>query len=600
MDARYFYTQAVKLHRQGNLIQAERLYAQILSAAPGNFDALHMLGTLLSQQGRHDEALPLLKTALAINPESANAWVNYSNLLSGMQRFSEAISGYDKAISLRQNDPDVYCNRGHALQSMGVLDEAMADYGRALAISPRHISAHIAMGNALQRSGRHADAIEFYAGCLRIDPTRTDAMMSKSNSLEQLGRLNEAVETLIADYKNALKIEPGNAKTLTGLALVYANLQEFEKASECYDQAVTNDPTLEAAWNNRGDLLRNTGRIEDAIHSYEQALGRFGQNVDAHLGLSYCELMRGNLKRGFELYEWRKKLGDYFAIDVDESLEWDGAQSLNDKEIFLYLESYLGFGDTIQFFRYAHLLVDLGARVTVSVQNKLIRLLSGSSNSINLIEAGKCPIHCDYHAPLLSLPHLLGTERDSIPAAIPYIRAEPELVAKWAQRIGNHRFKVGVAWQGNKRINLNLGRRSFPPEFLSSLADVPGVRLIPLQKEYGAEQLKLISQRLRIETLGDDFDCGSDGFIDTAAIMASLDLVITPDTSIAHLAGALGRPTWVALKHVPDWRWQLHGHASPWYPTMRLFRQKRIDDWAGVFTEMRSGLVELVNSTNVN
>ncbi len=598
MDARHLYTQAIELHRQGNLVQAERLYTQILSTAPRDFRALHMLGTLLSQQGRYDELLPLLKTALAVNPKSVNAWVNYSNLLSSMQRFSEAISGYDKAISLRQNDPDVYCNRGHALQSMGAPDEAIADYGQALTISPRHINAQMGMGNALQSVGRHTEAIAIYDNCLRIDPTRVDAMMNKTNSLEQLGRLNEAVGTLIADYKNALRIEPGNAKTLTGLALVYANLQQFEKALEYYDQAVTSDPTLETAWNNRGDLLRNTGRIDDAIHSYEQALGRSGQNIEAHLGLSLCELMRGNLKRGFALYEWRKKLGDYYPSNIDESPEWNGFQSLEAKEIFLYLESYLGFGDTIQWFRYAHLLVNLGARVTVSVQNKLIRLLSGSSGSINVIEAGKCPPRYDYHAPLLSLPHLMGTERKSIPATVPYISAEAELVAKWAERIGNHGFKVGVAWQGNKRINLNLGRRSFPPEFLLSLADIPGVRLISLQKEYGAEQIELISQRLSIETLDDDFDCGGDGFIDTAAIMASLDLIITPDTSIAHLAGALGRPTWVALKHVPDWRWQLYGHASPWYPTIRLFRQKRIDDWADVFTEMRSRLVELVNCRN--
>jgi hypothetical protein len=273
---------------------------------------------------------------------------------------------------------------------------------------------------------------------------------------------------------------------------------------------------------------------------------------------------------------------------------WTGKESLDGKILFIYPEQ--GLGDTIQFCRYAELAEARGAKVILSVQDPLVRLMRQLGPTIGIVGQDAAPPDFDYHVALMSLPWAFRTDWNTFPARIPYLRAEPERVGKWRRIIGNGGFKVGICWQGNRRGQVDAGR-SFPVRQFECLAGLPGVRLISLQKNDGAGQLLDLPAGMTVETLGDDFDSGGDAFVDTAAAMENLDLVITSDTAIAHLAGALGRPTWIALKHVGDWRWFLDRSDSPWYPTVRLFRQSQRGDWAGVFSEIERQLAALTKQS---
>ncbi|HYS47008.1 MAG TPA: hypothetical protein VEM35_11240, partial [Rhizomicrobium sp.] len=291
-----------------------------------------------------------------------------------------------------------------------------------------------------------------------------------------------------------------------------------------------------------------------------------------------CALLQGDFAQGLPLYEWRKRLNPPIEARSYPQPLWTGAEELRNKTIFVYIEQ--GLGDTIQFYRFVAPLLERGAHVVLSVQDGLLRLLENASPRVELVGATAVPAAFDYHIALMSLPLALGLTVDSIPVAIPYLKAEPERVGRWRDRIGEKGFKIGISWQGARG---GVTSRAIPPSCFEGLSKIPGVRLISLQKGFGAE--RALPQ---MESLGAEFDSGADAFLDSAAVMANLDLVITLDSALAHLAGALGCPVWVALRQAPDWRWFLGRSDSPWYPGMRLFRQKTEGDWAGVFAEMQS------------
>ena len=320
--------------------------------------------------------------------------------------------------------------------------------------------------------------------------------------------------------------------------------------------------------------------------SYDQALAIKPDLAEAGCNKGLSLLMAGRFDPGWRLYENRKKLGgwiDYSATRSYPKPLLSGGETLAGTTVFVYWEQ--GLGDTIQFCRLAKLAEQRGANVVFSVQNRLRRLLQTLSPTIKLIGEKQAPSEFDYHCPLLSLPLAFGITVTDIRGEAPYLRAEPERVRKWRDKLGCKGFKIGVAWQGSRAGNV-LGRSFALAEFLGA-SQIPNVRLISLQKNDGAEQSRNLPPGMSVETLGDDYDADDDdAFLDTAAVMENLDLIIGCDTSVTHLAGALARPVWVALKHVPDWRWMLDRTDSPWYPTMRLFRQRVRGDWRGVFAAM--------------
>jgi tetratricopeptide (TPR) repeat protein len=352
----------------------------------------------------------------------------------------------------------------------------------------------------------------------------------------------------------------------------------------CLERCVQLQPDFPEAHNNLGNAHRDQGRLEEAHACFARALELRPDYADAHWNRALLWLLQGDFEKGLPEYEWRWQLKDFRRRAHSQPL-WNGAP-LGEQTLLLYAEQ--GLGDTVQFIRYAALARRHCGRIVVQCQPPLARLLAGYPGVDQLVPEGVPLPPFDAHAPLLSLPRLLGTTLDTIPANIPYLHADPGLVALWRDELASGAgFKVGIAWQGSTKYRADRWR-SMPLAQFEPLARVPGVRLFSLQKGFGREQVH--GAGFPVTDLGGRLDEAHGAFMDTAAVLKNLDLVITSDTVIAHLAGALGVPVWVAVPFLPDWRWLLEREDSPWYPTMRLFRQAQPGRWDEVFQLLAEAL----------
>jgi hypothetical protein len=367
-------------------------------------------------------------------------------------------------------------------------------------------------------------------------------------------------------------------------------LDRWDEALAGYDQALVRLPDDPVLHFNRANQLRYLRRIDEAIAAYDAAIALRPDFAMARHNRGVCRLLAGDWAGGFEDYAWRKACADF--TDPRYRLEplLTGAEDLAGRRLFVFAELFLG--DVIQMSRYLPLAAAKGAKVTLAAPVALHRLLSTLAADVELLPADGQPEAFDAVCPLMSLPQAFGQGPQSVPATTPYLAAEPERAARWAERIGGQGFRIGVCWQGSTAAYALPMQRSFPLAALASLGARPGVRLISLQKHDGLDQLAGLPAGMTVEALGQDFDAGPDAFLDTAAVMAACDLVITADTAVAHVAGALGVPTWIGLPFVPDWRWGLQGETTCWYPSARLFRQARPGDWTGVMAQMDEALAQ--------
>lgn len=461
---------------------------------------------------------------------------------------AEALELIGSALSLKPDAPDILFNYAKILRDCGRLEEALVAYDRALLARPDYAAARGA---------------------------RAEVLNLRGNSLRDLGRLTEA----LACYDRALADAPNYPDALNNRAVALWDLGRFEEALASLDAALALKPDYVEAHYNRGNVLRDLLRLDEAKQSFDRATEIDPAFAPAYRNKAFCALLQGDFAQGLPLYEWRKRLNPPIEARIYSQPLWDGTQDIKGKTVFAYIEQ--GLGDTIQFYRFVAPLLARGARVILSVQDGLLRLLEQANPKIELIGSGAIPASFDYHIPLMSLPLALGLTADAIVDPGPYLAADPQRAAQWKGRIGEKGFKIGISWQGARG---GVTSRAMTLDCFHGLSRLPGVRLISLQKGFGSEQL---AGRSWVEVL-ESFDEGADAFLDTAAVIANLDLVITLDSAVAHLAGALGRPVWVALKRTPDWRWFLGRGDSPWYSSMRLFRQGVDGDWAGVFAEMES------------
>jgi len=363
----------------------------------------------------------------------------------------------------------------------------------------------------------------------------------------------------------------------------------FEAALAAYRGALALEPDNAPLHYNIGNMLRLLRRFDEAIASYGEALALRPDFAMAHHNRAHCRLQIGELAEGFREYEWRKACPTFEDPRYGLPDQWTG-QDIAGKTLFIYPELFMG--DLIQFCRYALLAERLGAKVQLAAPEAMHALLRTLSPGIALLPEAASPDVDGYRCALMSLPALFGTTLETVPWAPTYLHAEAARIDRWRSRIGAGGFRIGVAWQGSTQPHALPLQRSFPLAELREIARLPGVRLISLQKQNGLEQLANLPEGMVVETLGDDFDPGPDLFLDTAAAMMACDLVITPDTSVAHLAGALGAPTWIALPYLADWRWLNDRRGSPWYPSVRLFRQPSRGDWGPVFAEMAGRLAQ--------
>ncbi len=473
----------------------------------------------------------------------------------------------------------------------GRLAEAEPLYRQILQVNPAHPVALHFLGVLALQTGHHQAALSLIQEVLRLNPQYAEAHYNLGNVYRGQGHLQNAV----ACYREAVRLRPNLGEAHGNLGCALTELGLLDEAIASCRAAVHWQPQAPDSYSNLGSALAYQGRLDEAAGCFEQALRLNPAHVATHKHLAVLRLLQGDFQRGWPEYEWRieDRPG---PKPVFSKPRWDGSE-LGGRTILLYAEQ--GLGDTLQFIRYAAILKKLGGRVLLQCQESLLPLLASCPNVDQLLAPAAPLPEYDVHAPLLSLPGIVGTSLGSIPATVPYLFADPVRVEQWRREWRELAdCKVGIAWQGNP-ANERDRQRSISLNHFEKLSRPGGVRLISLQKGPGAEQAGMRQTPFPLLDLGDRLDREA-AFVDTAAAMMTLDLIVTVDTSIAHLAGALGRPVWVLLPFMPDWRWLLERQDSPWYPTMRLFRQDRPGAWDTVFERIGAALSSFLRNKDAH
>lgn len=563
--------------------------ARAASALHPTAEAHCHAGAALCDLGHLPEALACFDQAIALKPDCIEAH-NYRGIaLQGMQRSAEALASFDRALSLAPGSAELLSNRGNVLRQLRRLSEALACFERALTQQPRCAVTHNNCGLVLQALARYGEAAERYRRALELQPDLAEAHNNLGAVLCELGQPTDALNSCARAYE----LQPDLRGIHGNLGNVLRDLGRPEEALAHYELALLEDPRSAANHCHRGNAWFDLRQLPEAIADYDRAIAEDPHYARARFNKGLCLLLSGDFAQGLRLYEWRQKL-DAASVNTIAGPMWRGEHEISGRTLFLHAEH--GLGDTIQFCRYARLAEERGARVVLAVQPQLRELLSGLSPTIRIIALGEQPEEFDYHCSLMSLPLAFGTTLESIPVRTPYLVPDPLRLARWRQRLAGPGVRVGIVWQGSRR-RIDLGR-SPPLKAFARLANVGSVRLISLQKGGGVDQLQAQLKKFPVDILGEDFDEGPQAFLDSAAVLCNLDLLITADTAVAHLAGALNCPTWIALKEVPDWRWLLDRDDTPWYPSVRLFRQCHRGDWEGVFDAIRSALERVVAGTD--
>ena len=500
-------------------------------------------------------------------------------------RAREAADAIDSALRARPDFAEALSMGAYILETNGKPEAALRFYLKAVERKPELAVAWSNLGKLLFRFSKYAEALAAFDAGLAAAPLDADLLNSRAGALSKLGRLEESE----AAARLALRQRPDFAEAALNLGTAALKRARPEEALAAYRGALRARPDWAEALNGEALALRALGRIEEARSSFDRAVALGSR--EAISGRGCVDLMLGDFERGWEGYEARWIDGKSLAEALGARFPlWRGPG--DPARRVLVLNDH-GLGDTLQFCRYLPLMARAGAEATFVCPAKLHRLLA-SSLDVRLAASIPEGERFDAQIAVSSLPRAFATRIDSIPASVPYLSPEPARIANWSHRIGPDGFRIGLVWQGNPDPEADMAR-SYPLRAAEPLAKIAGVRLIALQKGFGEEQLAELPASLRVETLGADYDSGPDAFVDAAAAMAGLDLVVTCDTSMAHLAGALGRPVWVALKNDAEWRWLRDREDSPWYPTMRLFRQPAIGDWGAVFSAMAKALNARLN-----
>jgi len=524
----------------------EQLLSQEISNTQNTYMLLEILHHILMSRNKRVKAELIKKRAVKLDPKNSEIYYKLGLFFGAIRSFDVALKFYSLSRQVNPRHFGSYNDAALIYEQLDELDKAIYEIRIALDINSSSALAHYNYGNILVKTEQYLDAIYHYKRAIEIGPITPAFFINLGNTFQCLERYVEAFDA----YKMAHDLADGTLKSQinNNLGNTSIQLEKFSEAREFFKDVLSTNP--------------------------DDPNGRFN--------LASLDLLLGNFETGFQGYEARAYKKDPVKIKSYEFPLYTGRENLDGKSILVHCEQ--GFGDTIQFARYLGLLNKLAAKTYFLPQGRLIELLKGLVFDVTIIGDDISGLEPDYHIPLLSLPMAFKTTIDTIPSPTPYLMGNQGKVDEWKAKLGSHGIKIGIFWQGRKS-EIDVGR-SFPVRHFEPISRIEGVRLLSLQKGDGEEQLKSCAPSMIVETLGDDFDSGPQSFTDAAAVILNSDLVITSDSAIAHLAGALGSKVWVLLRCVPEWRWQLEGEISPWYSTMRLFRQKDRGNWETVFLEI--------------
>jgi tetratricopeptide (TPR) repeat protein len=638
---------ARQAYSEGQLATAARLCEKILAESNRHLDALNLMAAIEIQRDRTVLAMQWLERAIRWHPNHFAAHYNRAYLLEHTGQADEALAGYQRAIECKFDHLDAYLNLGNVLQGLGRLDESAQAYLRAIELQPQFALAYNNLGNTLLKLGRHDEALTRFGQAIARKPDLAAAHTNLADLLLLLKRPEEALPA----YERALQLRPRSAETINNLGNALLRLARYEEALARFLEAIRLRPNYESALANRaytlqklarfdealaasalalengtvtadtccvhagildligrsdealavlddalrkhagharallarGVLLQDSGRHEEALACYRRVLDAQPDNADAHWNLALFRLLHGDYREGWKLYEWRWRRADHERPRHHfEQAAWSGEEDIRGRTILLYGEQ--GFGDAIMFARFALVLEARGARVVLEVAPALVPLLRAMNPAIAVIGYGDPLPQFDVHCALMSLPYALGTTLETLPAPRAYLAADAVARERWTARLGpRRRPRIGLAWSG-RRDHWNDHRRSVDASLLLPLL-ATDFEFHCLQKDSRAGDAAIAG---RVKSWREQLT----QFSETAALVDAMDLVVTVDTALAHLAGALGKPCWVLLPHAPEYRWMLGRTDSPWYPSMRLFRQSRAGDWPGVIGRVLAELAE--------
>jgi len=575
--------QAVQAMQNGNFSGAEIILKRVIQAHPTNLAALNILGLASASQSKHREAVEIFKKAVRINNKDPGLHYNLAKALLESGNDADAIQHHRKTSELAPKNPDAWLNYGKSLSNLGRHQEAIEKYDRALSNQPNFAEAFLNKGASLKELKKYQEALDCAEKALILNESLAEAWSNRGVALKELRRYQEAIES----YEKAISIKPDFYEAWSNRGLVLKELRRYQEAIESYEKAISIKPDFYEAWLNRGSALSEIKNYDQALESYNQAINIKPDFYNAHCNKAFIQLLMGDFENGWVNYEYRwgiTKAEPYRHANIGRLKD---VQEVKDKKILVWGEQ--GHGDTIQFVRYIQALQDRGAKVTLEVQPSLKELLATSITNCEVICPGDSSQKYDYEIPLMSLGLLLKTNLSSIPNKTPYLRTSATKLEFWSKnlRLKNDQLNIGIACSGfigekhfdNRLIDLD----KFQP-----FADSANIFLI--QKDLRPTDIAYLASQKSIRYLGNEID----SFEDTAAIIELMDAIVTIDTSIAHLAGALNKKTYLLLAWNPDWRWLQDRSDTPWYPSVNLIRQKSINSWDGclenIFTSLNDSM----------
>jgi len=607
-------SQGIIQHQAGNLEAAKVCYEEILGAYPDHYDALHLLGMIRQQTGQSNAALQLFERALMINNQNPVLQNNYGNTLRSMGRFEESFVSYQNATILSPDYAEAHHHLAQTLYTLNRINEARIACEKALQIQANFPEAHISHGNILLAQNELAGALESYKKAIEQQPEMAEGYHNIGVILSKHGNPNEA----LTFFNKAIELRPQYCEAILCRGNLFFDFKEFDLALGNFELAISINPRFVEAHSNHSATLRKLGRYEEglesaamaisispdfsqahlnyglnlyelrslfkALQSFDKAIDLDPNNIEAYTNKAIVLLLLENFDDGWKNYEWRLKTNSSFRDNRYHNKPLWLGEPLKGKTILLASEQ--GLGDAIQFCRYTKLVRSLGATVILEVEEPLLELLSNLDGAALIITKGDIPLEFDYYLPLQSLPTRLTSNFQNIPKNIAYLYSDKTKVAHWETRLGKKRLpRVGLVWNSSSHAG-DRSKKSIPADQFINALPIDKFDFVCLQKEYSEQDQKTL-EKLNIRFTGEDLH----NLSDTAALIECMDLVISIDTSVAHLSAALGKPTWILLPNVPDWRWHLNKSSSPWYPTVTLFRQGRNRDWADVMTSVRLSLL---------